>query len=65
MSEIDSALDILVGLVEESASAIVPFTTFIKGMLDYLDGLQDLQVRKAYQVFAALAFFNQEVSFFR
>lgn len=60
--EIDEALDILITLVESDTPAVVPFITFIKGILDYVFTLEDNEVRKAFQVFAILAFMKNETS---
>ena len=55
-TEIDAALDILLGLVDRNPHNLIPYTAFIKGILDFVYGLEDVQVRKSFQIFSALSF---------
>ncbi|KAK9719617.1 hypothetical protein K7432_004683 [Basidiobolus ranarum] len=53
--EIDTALDCLLNIVTASAKEAVPFSIFIKGILDYLDNLSITQIRVLFDIFSALA----------
>ncbi|XP_060079016.1 Fanconi anemia group D2 protein-like [Ylistrum balloti] len=56
--EIDSSLDILAELVDTHLSMMAPFAIFVKGVLDYLDNLSVIQIRKLYSMLSMLAFRN-------
>lgn len=53
--EIDAALSILESLVEEDALSLVPYSVFIKGIIDYIFNLEDKQVRKVFHIFSCLS----------
>ncbi|ORX90317.1 hypothetical protein K493DRAFT_356944 [Basidiobolus meristosporus CBS 931.73] len=53
--EIDTALDCLLNIVTTCAKEAVPFSIFIKGILDYLDNLSITQIRVLFSIFSALA----------
>ncbi|XP_076105835.1 Fanconi anemia group D2 protein-like [Mytilus galloprovincialis] len=57
-SEIDHSLDILSELVEHYLTKMAPFAIFVKGVLDYLDNLSVMQIRKLYSMLSILAFRN-------
>ncbi|OPL21558.1 fanconi d2 anemia group, partial [Mytilus galloprovincialis] len=57
-SEIDHSLDILSDLVEHYLTKMAPFAIFVKGVLDYLDNLSVMQIRKLYSMLSILAFRN-------
>ncbi|XP_041347848.1 LOW QUALITY PROTEIN: Fanconi anemia group D2 protein-like [Gigantopelta aegis] len=59
-SEIDSSLDILVDLVQNHLASMAPFSIFVKGVLDYLDNLSVIQIRKLYGMLSQLAFHNPQ-----
>eukprot|EP00026_Physarum_polycephalum_P000553 Phypoly_transcript_00554.p1 GENE.Phypoly_transcript_00554~~Phypoly_transcript_00554.p1 ORF type:complete len:1482 (-),score=307.87 Phypoly_transcript_00554:54-3842(-) len=54
--EINSALEVLMRLSENALDDLVPFSTFLKGILDYIDSLTDPQLRNLFSVFSSLAF---------
>ncbi|XP_021343216.1 Fanconi anemia group D2 protein-like [Mizuhopecten yessoensis] len=58
--EIDSSLDILAELVDTHLSKMAPFAIFVKGVLDYLDNLSVMQIRKLYSMLSMLAFRNPQ-----
>ncbi|XP_069142684.1 Fanconi anemia group D2 protein-like [Argopecten irradians] len=58
--EIDSSLDILAELVDTHFSKMAPFAIFVKGVLDYLDNLSVMQIRKLYSMLSMLAFRNPQ-----
>ena len=53
-SEIDASLHILLFLVENHKVLVRPFTVFVKSIIDFLFNLDDLQVRKVYQIISNL-----------
>lgn len=59
-AEADASLDVLSDLVESHADIMAPFAIFIKGLLDYLDNLTVLQIRKLFSMLSTLAFANQQ-----
>ncbi|RMX53291.1 hypothetical protein pdam_00015249, partial [Pocillopora damicornis] len=59
-AEADASLDVLSDLVESHADVMAPFAIFIKGLLDYLDNLTVLQIRKLFSMLSTLAFANQQ-----
>ncbi|XP_062592830.1 Fanconi anemia group D2 protein-like, partial [Saccostrea cucullata] len=54
--ETDSSLDILYQLVDKHLDKMAPFAIFVKVVLDYLDNLSVLQIRKLYSLLSTLAF---------
>lgn len=48
--------------MESDTQSVVPFITFIKGILDYIFTLEDNEIRKAFQVFAILSYIKNETS---
>lgn len=58
--EVDSSLDILAELVDQHLSKMAPFAIFVKGVLDYLDNLSVIQIRKLYSMLSMLAFRNPQ-----
>ncbi|KAK3279935.1 hypothetical protein CYMTET_12203, partial [Cymbomonas tetramitiformis] len=53
--ESSGALEALVTLAHSQAAAMLPFSAFINNLLDYLDGFQDNQLQKLFEVFSSLA----------
>ena len=56
VAEVDAALRVLVDLAITDAAGVAQFSSFITGILDYLDGLTVPQARLAFEVFARIAF---------
>ncbi|XP_077182179.1 Fanconi anemia group D2 protein isoform X4 [Paroedura picta] len=54
--EVDVSLDVLVDLVSEQTSSIVPYAVFLKSILDYVDNLSPQQIRKLFYILSTLAF---------
>jgi len=59
-AEADASLDVLSDLVESHPDIMAPFAIFIKGILDYLDNLTVIQIRKLFGMLSTLAFTNQQ-----
>lgn len=55
MAEMDAALQQLLGTVIREPAAVLPHMAFVKGVLDYLEGLDNTQVRTVYTLLAKLA----------
>ncbi len=60
-AEINSALEVLQRISNNSLRDLVPFSSFLKGILDYIDGLNDAQLRSLFSVFSSLAFIEVKV----
>ncbi|XP_060096063.1 Fanconi anemia group D2 protein [Heteronotia binoei] len=54
--EVDVSLDVLVDLVSEHTSSVVPYAVFLKSILDYVDNLSPQQIRKLFHILSVLAF---------
>ena len=54
--EVDQALSTLVDLATSDPYAVSAFSSFIVGVLDYLDGLSVPQARLAFELFARIAY---------
>ncbi|XP_015262873.1 PREDICTED: Fanconi anemia group D2 protein [Gekko japonicus] len=54
--EVDVSLDVLVDLVSEHTSSVVPYAVFLKSILDYVDNLSPQQIRKLFHILSSLAF---------
>ena len=55
-SEVDAALSVLVQMATANAKALAVFSSFLTGVLDYLDGLTVPQARLAFELFARIAY---------
>ncbi|KAG8436234.1 hypothetical protein GDO86_007366 [Hymenochirus boettgeri] len=55
-AEVDVSLDVLTDLVSNNAAAVAHYAVFVKGILDYLDNLNSLQIRKLFHILSVLAF---------
>ncbi|XP_057862467.2 uncharacterized protein LOC131070824 isoform X1 [Cryptomeria japonica] len=53
--EVNSALDTLVLLATKHSQELLPVSSYINGILDYLEGFQDDHLEKVYIVFSRLA----------
>eukprot|EP01018_Ginkgo_biloba_P031024 Gb_40798 [translate_table: standard] len=53
--EVDSALETLVLLATNYTQELLPVSSYINGILDYLEGFQDGHLHKVYRVFSQLA----------
>ncbi|CEP15345.1 hypothetical protein [Parasitella parasitica] len=53
--EMNVALNVLLELVNADVSSVVVYSVFIKGILDYLDNLNDFQIRTLFDIFSLLA----------
>ncbi|KAL8181380.1 UNVERIFIED_CONTAM: hypothetical protein K2H54_000016 [Gekko kuhli] len=54
--EVDVSLDVLVDLVSEHTSSVIPYAVFLKSILDYVDNLSPKQIRKLFHILSSLAF---------
>ncbi|XP_069822588.1 Fanconi anemia group D2 protein [Dendropsophus ebraccatus] len=54
--EVDTALDAISDLVLSHTAAVALYSVFIKGILDHLDNLSSLQIRKLFQILCTLGF---------
>ncbi|XP_029948588.1 Fanconi anemia group D2 protein isoform X2 [Salarias fasciatus] len=54
--EVDMALELLCGLVQEKPSEMALYAVFAKGILDYMDNLSPQQIRRLFQFLSRLAF---------
>ncbi|KAI8991035.1 Fanconi anaemia protein FancD2 nuclease-domain-containing protein, partial [Mycotypha africana] len=54
-AEINTALDVLLKLVQMNASNVIGYSVFIKGILEYLDNLNEHQIRTLFDIFSLLA----------
>ena len=55
-SEVDAALRVLVELASRDPAGVAQFSSFLTGVLDYLDGLSVSQARLAFELFARIAY---------
>ncbi|KAI8640920.1 Fanconi anaemia protein FANCD2, partial [Parasitella parasitica] len=53
--EMNVALNVLLELVKTDVSSVVIYSVFIKGILDYLDNLNEFQIRTLFDIFSLLA----------
>ncbi|KAL9550499.1 hypothetical protein MBANPS3_004705 [Mucor bainieri] len=53
--EMDVALNVLLELVKTDVSSVVVYSVFVKGILDYLDNLNEYQIRTLFDIFSLLA----------
>ncbi|XP_068172389.1 Fanconi anemia group D2 protein isoform X2 [Antennarius striatus] len=58
--EVDTALELLCGLVAEKPSELASYAVFIKGILDYMDNLTPQQIRRLFHILSVLAFGQQQ-----
>nr|XP_039256408.1 Fanconi anemia group D2 protein-like [Styela clava] len=56
VTEADTALTILRNLAVDNLALLIPFTLFIRGLLDHIDRLTCYQIRLVYEVLSRLAF---------
>ncbi|MCO5587965.1 hypothetical protein L7F22_041918 [Adiantum nelumboides] len=54
--EVSSALDALIVISSKYSEELLALSSFINGILDYLEGFQDSHLHQVYQVFGQLAF---------
>jgi len=54
--EVDAALRVLVALATDDPASVAHFSSFLTGVLDYLDGLSVSQARLAFELFARIAY---------
>uniref|UniRef100_A0A8D0G882 FA complementation group D2 n=1 Tax=Sphenodon punctatus TaxID=8508 RepID=A0A8D0G882_SPHPU len=54
--EVDVSLDVLTDLVSLHTSSIVPYSVFLKSILDYMENLNPQQIRKLFHILSILAF---------
>ncbi|KAG1109980.1 hypothetical protein G6F42_015475 [Rhizopus arrhizus] len=53
--EMNVALNVLLELVKTDVSSVVMYSVFVKGILDYLDNLNEYQIRTLFDIFSLLA----------
>ncbi|XP_068656016.1 uncharacterized protein [Aristolochia californica] len=53
--EVNSALDAMVLLTSKHSEELLPLSSYISGILDYLEGFSDACLHKVYKVFSRLA----------
>ncbi|KAK4518683.1 uncharacterized protein ATC70_008905 [Mucor velutinosus] len=53
--EMNVALNVLLELVKTDVSSVVVYSVFVKGILDYLDNLNEYQIRTLFDIFSLLA----------
>ncbi|KAL5726309.1 hypothetical protein ACHQM5_009361 [Ranunculus cassubicifolius] len=53
--EVGSALDTMVVLASKYSQELVPFFSYINGILDYIEGFNDENLHKVYEIFSYLA----------
>ncbi|GAN01786.1 Fanconi anemia, complementation group D2 isoform X2 [Mucor ambiguus] len=53
--EMNVALNVLLELVKTDVSSVVVYSVFVKGILDYLDNLNEYQIRTLFDIFSVLA----------
>jgi fanconi anemia group D2 protein len=53
---VNSALEVLLLLVDQYLSEIRPFSNFLQGMLDFLENLNEDQIRKVYKLLSTLSY---------
>lgn len=53
--EMNVALNVLLELVKADVSSVVVYSVFVKGILDYLDNLNEFQIRTLFDIFSLLA----------
>ncbi|XP_039972214.1 Fanconi anemia group D2 protein [Xiphias gladius] len=58
--EVDTALELLCGLVKEKPSEMALYAVFVKGILDYMDNLTPQQIRRLFHLLSRLAFGQQQ-----
>ncbi|XP_028261743.1 Fanconi anemia group D2 protein isoform X2 [Parambassis ranga] len=58
--EVDTALELLCGLVTENPSEMALYAVFVKGILDYMDNLSPQQIRRLFHLLSKLAFGQQQ-----
>nr|XP_046239793.1 Fanconi anemia group D2 protein isoform X2 [Scatophagus argus] len=58
--EVDTALELLCGLVTEKPSEMALYAVFVKGILDYMDNLTPQQIRRLFHLLSKLAFGQQQ-----
>uniref|UniRef100_A0A3P8R1D2 Uncharacterized protein n=1 Tax=Astatotilapia calliptera TaxID=8154 RepID=A0A3P8R1D2_ASTCA len=60
--EVDVALELLCGLVNEKPSEMAMYAVFVKGILDYMDNLTPQQIRRLFHLLSKLAFGQKQGS---
>eukprot|EP01080_Neovahlkampfia_damariscottae_P009758 gene9758-2085_t len=55
-TEVNAALDILLMLVDQHLGETRQFSNFLQGMLDFLENLDEDQIRKVYKLLATLSY---------
>uniref|UniRef100_A0A669E014 FA complementation group D2 n=1 Tax=Oreochromis niloticus TaxID=8128 RepID=A0A669E014_ORENI len=60
--EVDVALELLCGLVNEKPSEMAMYAVFVKGILDYMDNLTPQQIRRLFHLLSRLAFGQKQGS---
>ncbi|XP_071351317.1 Fanconi anemia group D2 protein isoform X2 [Trachinotus anak] len=58
--EVDTALELLCGLVTEKPAEMALYAVFVKGILDYMDNLTPQQIRRLFHLLSRLAFGQQQ-----
>ncbi|KAG8100721.1 hypothetical protein GUJ93_ZPchr0013g34330 [Zizania palustris] len=53
--EVSSALDIMISLTSNNSDELVPISSHITGILDYLESFHEDNLRKVYEIFCQLA----------
>ncbi|XP_078163114.1 fanconi anemia group D2 protein isoform X2 [Carex rostrata] len=53
--EVSSALDVLVLLTSNHSEELIPLSSHINGIMDYLEGFNEDNLRKVYEIFCSLA----------
>ncbi|GJN10259.1 hypothetical protein PR202_ga28338 [Eleusine coracana subsp. coracana] len=53
--EVSSALDIMISLACNNPEELIPISSYITGILDYLESFNDENLRKVYDIFCHLA----------
>ncbi|GJN24532.1 hypothetical protein PR202_gb12276 [Eleusine coracana subsp. coracana] len=53
--EVSSALDIMISLASNNPEELIPISSYITGILDYLESFNDENLRKVYDIFCHLA----------
>ncbi|CAN1160306.1 Fanconi anemia group D2 protein [Linum perenne] len=57
--EVNSALEVLTVLASKSTRELIPLSSFVNGILDYLEGFSTENLHKVYEVFGQLALSSQ------
>ncbi|RLN34883.1 hypothetical protein C2845_PM03G20140 [Panicum miliaceum] len=53
--EVSSSLDIMISLTSNNSEELIPISSHITGILDYLEGFHEDNLRKVYDIFCQLA----------